>query len=545
MKATRIYTLLALLLMVGEATMKGQSTVGTDFWVTFMPNGFEDFFNPGKSLDLTMTALRPCTGVVSNPQTGWSIDFEVAAGEETMVNIPWELGHFEEASDTILQNGFHVVSSDEISLFVSNYREYSVDVALVLPTPSLGSEYVLAMYPHPSDGPGIPHVRTEFSVVAVEDKTWVELLLTCDSQNGHVANEPFTVLLNAGECYQVQSDIWGDLSGSRVTALGGKKVSVFAANRMAVIPFNYNTADMVFEQMPPVESWGRRFVVTGSLGRDADIVRVTALNDDCEIYIDGELSETLGATETYEFEIRDTNPVVYIETSQPAMTMLYQVGYEYDHPNSLIGDPSMVVITPLDGVIQNATFPVFTEWHCDFFCLNIVTETAFITDITLNGDVFAFQFHEVPSNPVYSYARLEVSPSLTMQTLYSKFGHFTAHSYGMGMCESYAFSVGANFADPLFVVDYPSPKDVSVFPNPGGNTLNIRTTLQNSRVEVYDMNGRLVHSQTLTENVTAIDATDWALGVYVWKMYVGGPSTSLGTAGSTTLVETGKWIKCK
>lgn len=102
----------------------------------------------------------------------------------------------------------------------------------------------------------------------------------------------------------------------------------------------------------------------------------------------------------------------------------------------------------------------------------------------------------------------------------------------MGMCESYAFSVGANFADPLFVVDYPSPKDVSVFPNPGGNTLNIRTTLQNSRVEVYDTNGRIVHSQALTQNVTAIDAGDWVKGVYVWKVIVDGKEA-----------EVGKWIK--
>ena len=71
-----------------------------------------------------------------------------------------------------------------------------------------------------------------------------------------------------------------------------------------------------------------------------------------------------------------------------------------------------------------------------------------------------------------------------------------------------------------------------VYPNPGGNTLNICTALQNARVEVYDINGRLVHSQALTENVTAIDATDWAEGVYVWKVIVDGKEA-----------EVGKWIK--
>ena len=47
-------------------------------------------------------------------------------------------------------------------------------------------------------------------------------------------------------------------------------------------------------------------------------------------------------------------------------------------------------------------------------------------------------------------------------------------------------------------------------------------------------------TQALTENVTAIDATDWPLDVYVWKVYAsdGGPS-----AGSTALRETGKWVK--
>jgi hypothetical protein len=70
------------------------------------------------------------------------------------------------------------------------------------------------------------------------------------------------------------------------------------------------------------------------------------------------------------------------------------------------------------------------------------------------------------------------------------------------------------------------------YPNPGGKVLNIRTGLKDARVEVYDMNGRLVHSQALTENVTAIDAGGWAEGVYVWKVMAEGKE-----------VESGKWVK--
>lgn len=70
------------------------------------------------------------------------------------------------------------------------------------------------------------------------------------------------------------------------------------------------------------------------------------------------------------------------------------------------------------------------------------------------------------------------------------------------------------------------------YPNPGNSTLNIRTALQNARVEVYDVLGRLMHSQKLTENVTAIDAGDWAEGIYVWKVVSNGKEA-----------ECGKWIK--
>jgi hypothetical protein len=57
-------------------------------------------------------------------------------------------------------------------------------------------------------------------------------------------------------------------------------------------------------------------------------------------------------------------------------------------------------------------------------------------------------------------------------------------------------------------------KQAIAYPNPGKDVLNIRTGLRDAWVEVYDMNGRLVHSQAITENVTGIDAGGWAEGVY-------------------------------
>ena len=70
------------------------------------------------------------------------------------------------------------------------------------------------------------------------------------------------------------------------------------------------------------------------------------------------------------------------------------------------------------------------------------------------------------------------------------------------------------------------------YPNPGKDVLNIRTGLKDARVEVYDMNGRMVYRQEITGNVTAINTTNWSEGAYVWKVMADGKE-----------VECGKWIK--
>ena len=75
------------------------------------------------------------------------------------------------------------------------------------------------------------------------------------------------------------------------------------------------------------------------------------------------------------------------------------------------------------------------------------------------------------------------------------------------------------------------------YPNPGKDVLNIMTGLKDARVEVYDMNGRMVYGQEITENVTSINAEGWPAGSYVWRV-VAGTST-----GSGTEVESGRWIK--
>ena len=75
------------------------------------------------------------------------------------------------------------------------------------------------------------------------------------------------------------------------------------------------------------------------------------------------------------------------------------------------------------------------------------------------------------------------------------------------------------------------------YPNPGGDVMNIRTGLRNAVLSVYDIQGRKIHEQEITDDVTSVDASAWNSGTYVWKL--GMRNEELGIKE----IETGKWIK--
>ena len=98
------------------------------------------------------------------------------------------------------------------------------------------------------------------------------------------------------------------------------------------------------------------------------------------------------------------------------------------------------------------------------------------------------------------------------------------------------------FEDGIEAVAETGRETVAVYPNPGGNVLNICTAVTmwqpyNARVEIYDLTGKLVCNQEITDNVTSINTENWPSGMYFWKV-VFGTST-----GSVTEAECGKWIK--
>ena len=89
------------------------------------------------------------------------------------------------------------------------------------------------------------------------------------------------------------------------------------------------------------------------------------------------------------------------------------------------------------------------------------------------------------------------------------------------------------------------------YPNPGGDVMNIRTSLRNCTLQVYDMQGRMVHQQEITDDVTSVDASGWQRGTYVWELGTGngsgngsGNGNGSGSGnGNGSEYGSGKWVK--
>lgn len=75
-------------------------------------------------------------------------------------------------------------------------------------------------------------------------------------------------------------------------------------------------------------------------------------------------------------------------------------------------------------------------------------------------------------------------------------------------------------------------KAAIAYPNPGSDMMNVRTTLRDCILKVYDIHGKIVYQEEVVKDVTTIDASKWSSGTYVWRLVT-----------ATDIIEEGKWIK--
>lgn len=450
-----IYKTLLLLLAIATATSTSYAqeatTQGKEFWLSFIANGFKyhpDVPSTGwVRVQLIVSAKRDCQGTITNPNTGWTRDFTVEANDVFSIDLDEEQVYIENSEyERVVDKGLKITTTDTVSVYCANIATYSFDASFVLPTPGLADDYIIQTY---DQSTGSYDPSSAFVIVATEDDTEIDITPSVNTLGGHQANQTFSITLNTGEAYQVRSNMsqgQRDLSGTRVTAHDCKKIAIFNGNNLTLIPTTaFSDSDCVFEQAMPVRSWGKKFVVTSSLDRNEDYVKITSAADNNEIRRDGTVIQTLNANQSYVFKLNSSAKSCYLETSQRSAVYLFNSSSN----GSGTGAPSMVWIAPIEQRIEEITFSTFNYNHTNVniskHYVNIIVESQDVGQVYLDNNLLpSDQFEIVEGNDRYSFYRKRIDHGVHQLSCPNG---FNAHIYGFGDARGYAYMAGSKAAD--------------------------------------------------------------------------------------------------
>jgi len=419
------------------------TSVGTDFYLTLPDNlcvSSPASCNSPVSNKLIVAAATATSGNVAF--NGVTTPFSVSAGGETEITL--DPAVVLTSNETVEAKGIHVTAISPVSLHVVSESATSADGYLALPTAGLGTDYYVMSYA----SPGFPSFSTpgsEFAIVATQDSTTVTITPTAAGVS-KPAGTTYTVLLNIGETYQLTNPAFGDMTGTHVTA--DKPIGVFGGHRCAAIPSGAGYCDYLVEQLPDVSIWGKTFHTSPFSGRARYTVRIIASQDGTTFTTipSGLISGTLNAGQFADVILSGAGEFV---SSSPVQVAQFMHGYK-DEAVATQGDPSMVLVTPAEMGMTDATFGVHGLTGTSGAFMNVVAETAALANMKLDNSVVdPALFKTLGGTSIYSVGTIPVAAGAHSLSGTAPFSALV-YDYGTSWNDvSYAYPVAAKLSLPV------------------------------------------------------------------------------------------------
>ncbi|MCS6935736.1 MAG: PKD domain-containing protein, partial [Chitinophagales bacterium] len=415
-------------------SLQAQISKGKLFWFSFLQN----YYSQSGEMRVYITSETPCSGTISSPLQGWFQNFTVTPGVSTQIVVPHNIGeNFDD--DQISDKAIRIATTECVSVFAHWYQTYTSDAAVIFPVNSIGREYIIQAWYNPSMNNG----NSQFAIIGTENNTQIQITLPIN-ENGHIAGVPYTIFLDSGQVYQLQSHV--DLTGTRIVGLNNKNFAVMAGHVCANVG-NCGYCDMLYEQMYPLSSWGTEFITVPYATRDYDIFRIVAQQNGTQVTINGGAPINLNAGQVHQYS---SSVVSLITSNKPISVVQYSTGSDCDANMDPYGDPFMIVLSPTSQTINQVTFTAFPNPDPQFtYYVNVIAKTNDLGALTFDGGNIAGSFLPVSQNPAYSYARLTITQG--DHTISAPQG-VVAYVYGYGPYESYGYAAGVRVQIPFLSV---------------------------------------------------------------------------------------------
>jgi IgGFc binding protein len=479
----------------GPAITTTPTNAGTDFLLCFEENIdglYSSQYSSGSDLEIYIASLADTATVTITskaypaldtvfflqPNSLLTYDITNASVQGVPMHNLWVVSD-EVPDNTVVQ----VQSTSPIVCYGLNYKDASADAFCALPAQSAGTDYRIISYPNSQSAS--PNTSSQFAIAAFEDSTAVTITPAVPTLAGHAAGASFEVMLQRGQCIQVQTDnsVPGlDLTGSMVSA--DHPITVYGSHARTEAPQGYIAVnsgavsrDILLQTMPPTSTWGQAFVLdpialesTGTTGPDGDIIRVLALNDSTIVTVNGNRWSTLNHNQFIDSIV--TGPTLVMSSGPILVAEIEHSDYYLNIGGDDDGDPSLFIVPPVDQTFNNYTFFLATNTNFNFQGLIIAADTNTQGNIVLDGaPIPPVEFSPVSGSVdgrKFSLCQVvSVTQGVhTISTTNPPDQGFTILAYGLGKVISYGYAAGSLLVPKRSIrIEYPPIANGPVHPN--------------------------------------------------------------------------------
>ncbi|MFN4986036.1 MAG: PKD domain-containing protein, partial [Ignavibacteria bacterium] len=463
--------IVAFIVMLGHFDVAAQriSTKGTDFWLTFMQNS---------GLPNTYLFFSADSGATVNVYQGTTLLTTLAIPANG--NVPYQvmvLSATQSNSDVVnVKKAIHVTSDKPIALSAFNTELMSTDAAMVLPVPALGDKYFVPCYRHYTGTGTVGNSldwASQLAVIAHVDGTVVEITPKAPVVKAggglRPAGIPYTVALNRGDVYQIQTDVVNDdLTGSLVRVVnsgpGCGSIAVFSGHQRTAVPNSSQfSRDHLVEQIPPTRTWGNTFVVPPIAYTTKFIVRILASEPGTSVTFDGTPTTINNAGGFVEYTVTG-NKTYTVDADKPVLVAQYAMtandGWDLVRG---VGDPFMIIVPPLEQRIDRFVFNSFVPptststfvqdgWRNNLY-VALIGDKAELGNVTIDG-LSLTTIQGRAALPVV-HSTIDATPQVQCVTVRVPEGIHSVDAsqgkgvigvmYGMTSFDSYGFLAGSQF----------------------------------------------------------------------------------------------------
>ncbi len=469
-----------------DAAEQQASNVGCEFWAVDLDNEYSSFNDAAGApwgVVVSNFGAAPAQVIVERndaplgapPVVGHVVTRTIAPGQLAEIELPTREVDGSTQADNgpgtfVSPNGYRIRSSVPVVVYQFNTlrHTFSNDASLLVPKNGLGLVHRVVGWPTANP------ISGGFAVAGIPDHSFVTILGTEPNTKikivaggPMVAGGPIPALPKGGvfegtigpfDVINLESTgIPGDLSGTIVEA--SLPVAVFTGGERGIAPIGKGVptppsyvegdghccTDHLEEQVLPVSSYGRDFVVTRSPVRsrgwvEPDLLRFMGVAAPTEVKTS--MPPPFDRFTLQPGEVKDTwtTTDIVVEATEPLVIAQILVSQGFTEKAEWGGDPSLTIFPPVDQYRRDYLFQVPPSWQANF----VVISAEVGADVKIDGKA-PTDCVVAPAGSVkgktWEARRCRIGEGAHKMVGDKPFGIV---AYGYGSRGSYAFIGGAN-----------------------------------------------------------------------------------------------------